>query len=116
MPVTNGPAAEAKVAAGEYPQIDDRVGAGYAADDEADAGERRDRDADFDCIITEPIPARSFLENVIQASKAQRHQDHAKVVTISEKPQVRLVDSDQDGNQQHDQHAGHDVDVEQPMP
>jgi hypothetical protein len=85
--------------AAERPQIDDRVGVGQAADDEADAGKRRDRRADSDRVIAEPIPARTLLENVLQAANAQRHQDHAEVVSIPEKPEVRLVDPDQDRNQ-----------------
>ena len=67
-------------------------------------------------IIAEPVPTRSLFENVIQAAKADRHQHHAEVVRAFEQRKVGFVHAYQDGDQTRYQHAGHNVDVKQPLP
>ena len=110
------PAAEGKVAARQRAQIDDRAAEGQATDDEPGAGKSRDPGTAPNRIIAEPVPTRSLFENVIQAAKAERHQHHAEVIRAFEQRKVGFVHAYQDGDQTRYQHAGHDINVKQPLP
>ena len=66
--------------------------------------------------VVEPIPARSFLEHVFKRAKTDRHQNDARVIGVLEQAQIRLVDVDQERDQQRDRYTRREVNVEEPVP
>ena len=76
----------------------------------------RDEHRDADRIVVEPVPARTFVERVFEATERGRHQEHPGQVKIAQERQVGLVDIDRDPHHRGDCQAWDDVDQEEPMP
>ena len=109
-------AADAEIAVGEGPDIDDRLLRRQHPPEERDRGDDADRGADRDRGILQPFILRAFLQHIFERAEKARHEDQAPPVEAIEQREIRLVEIDQRQHADGDADAGNDVDEEQPVP